>query len=411
MTAMQAQPRDAHRLDRIAAIVLGAVLTSCVLYVALRWRPIGANLFWDYRVYASAVEAFAAGLDPYRAGVIQRFGAAPGLNFTSPPAFLALMRGLDAAVGVRGLLALYVAVFVSLLAATTAAQLRLLVPGTPARQLSGDILAVFAAFNIAGLMTIITGNFGVLLNAAIALGIAHGVRTRRWWPLFVAIALCAAIKPFYLQFLAVPVLHEAVPLGAATLRRLAVAAGSVLAAAAIYAASWAMDPVRFAAWRTSLADQSFARGDMGANLFAWLVQDSGLRIAVLPAGALQLLFAGLLLGIVHRGLPRPNARRLAGLWLAAAFANPRLMMYDLAFVAIPATALLAGWAARRFGLSRHAAGGFACAALFGVGLLSTTDPIVPRSLTFPMVALLAVVLACRDERDDVRAPAAPVAAR
>lgn len=381
------------RLDRVATIVLFGVLTSCAFYLLLRAEALTKVFFWDYQVYAGAIEAFGKGMNGYERGVIQQFGVGSAFNFTSPPFFLALLQALDGLLGQQALFAAYATVFAALLAISTLAQLRLLAPHAPLRALDGDALAILAGFNIAGLMTIISGNFGVILNAIVAIGIGHGVRSRQWWPLFLGIAFCAAIKPFYLQFLIVPVFLEP-----PTVRRLLAAAASAGAAAAAYAASWLGDPARFEAWRASLVDQSLTRGDVGANVFAFVVNDLAPGNAVLVGGAVQVLFTGCLLLLVLVGMPRNNERRLAGLWVAACFANPRMMMYDLAFVTAPVVALTAAWGARRLAISRHAAGAFCCAALFGLGLFSTTDPVVPRSLSFPLMAVLAIAAGCLDER-------------
>lgn len=381
------------RLARLAIISLATVVLSCAFYVALNFQKLAEKFFWDFFVYSGALRAASAGMNPYQPGAIQTFGVPAHFNFTSPPVFIWTMQGLDHWLGSAVLAGGYVALFCVAFFGTIWTQLKLLADGAHGKSMIPYVVAAFAVFNIAGLTSLISGNIGIILNFLVAKGGWYGERKNNWIPLFLAVSIAATLKPFYLEFLILPVF-----LSADWRRMIAISALCVLFVAGVYALSWNISPDTFLDWRESLADQSITRGDAGSNLFAFVMSSAVFGSNALIAAAVQVGLSCVLLLIVHYGLPCHDERRLAALWVVAIFANPRLMAYDAALAALPVLSLLAGWAAQRFDLPRFASSAFVCASLYSLGVLSPANPLIPRSIVFPLVAVVSIVLACRAAR-------------
>lgn len=382
-----------QKINGLAFVFLSSVIFISVAYVVLNYENIVRVFLWDYTVYASATKTSFAGFNPYTPGVIQQYGANAGFNFTSPPIFLTLIQTLNRELGPRLLFGVYTSIFFLLLVYTGTLQLRLTSPAYKIKDLRGDIVTTFTAFNIAGITATMSGNFGVIMNSLVIISVYYGIHHNRWWLFYISLIAFATIKPFYLEFLLIPAFISRKWCQCAI-----ISISCTVIVAGVYAFSWHSNPGLFADWRNSLADQSFARGDAGANLFAFFSSVEGLKNGAVVGVVGQILFVMGLLALVTSGLPKNNSRRLSAIWVCAVYANPRLMMYDVALAAIPISALIADWASEYFKISRFAAGAFCCAALFGLGLLSGIEPLIPASLAFPFIAMAAIALGCLDEK-------------
>jgi hypothetical protein len=315
---------------------------------AIALFALGAHLFatphdWaslylrDLRVYQAAVDAFAAGADPYQPAQAHH---AYGLFFTSPP-FVWLLYKLVAHSGLRPIIGplLLAADAASVVAIPVILSRLLLGPGAARAALGAGFF--FTAFAGSGFFTALVINNGTPLYALIALALIPAMSRDRWLWFHLAVALATAFKPFYAAFWIVPVLADG-PWG----WRWAASAAGLAAAVASYLAPALLAPRLMAEWVHTLLRQTVGEGLLGDNLLGAITKSPGAGHGRASAYAAQLGFsAALVIAALMLGrLDRP--RRIAGLVMIAVFLNPRAMRYDLSTAAVPLLALAAGAFAR-----------------------------------------------------------------
>lgn len=297
-----------------------------------------ASLFLrDLKVYQAAVDAFAAGDDPYQPAQARH---AYGLFFTSPP-FVWLLYKLVAHSGLRPIIGsvLLAADAVSVVAIPVILGRLLLGPGAARMALAVGFF--FTAFAGSGVFTALVINNGTPLYALIALALIPAMSRDRWLWFHLAVALATAFKPFYAAFWIVPILADG-PWG----RRWAASAAGLAAATAAYLAPALLAPRLMSAWVHTLVRQTVGEGLLGDNLLGAVTKSPGARHGHESAYFDQLAFSAALLAaaLLLGRLDRP--RRIAGLVMIAVFLNPRAMRYDLSTAAVPLLALAAGALAR-----------------------------------------------------------------
>jgi hypothetical protein len=313
------------------AVGLGLLVIGVRLFLA---PPDWSSLYGrDLKVYQMAMDAIAAGLDPYPGG---QGHSIRGLVFTSPPFVLWLFKliaqsGLKASFGA----ALLAADAISVVVIPVVLARLLLGPGLARAALSLGFF--FTAFGGSGFFTALVINNGTPLYALIALALIPAVTRDRWLAFHVAVALATAFKPFYAAFWIVPVLADGLRGG----QWLASALGFA-AAAATYVAPLMLAPKLVAAWLHTLYGQTVSEGLLGDNLLGAMAKGSAGRHAGPAPYEAQAVFSAVLLAasLCLGRLDRP--RRIAALVLIAVFLNPRAQRYDLSTAAIPLLALAAG---------------------------------------------------------------------
>ncbi|HEX4196779.1 MAG TPA: hypothetical protein VHZ26_04995 [Caulobacteraceae bacterium] len=316
---------------QLAAWIVGIGLLLVGVHLFLTPHDWASLYPRDLKVYQAAIDAFAAGEDPY-----QQARHAHGLIFTGPPFVWELYR-LLAHSGLK-------ADFASVLLAADALSVVAL-PVILSRLLLGPGLArialgagfYFVAFDGSGFFTALVINNGTPLYALIAVGLIPAVARGRWLGFHLAVALATAFKPFYAAFWIVPLLADG-PWGG----QLAASAAAFAAAALTYLAPALLAPKLMAAWLHSLTRQTLSEGLLGDNLLGALSHGPAAHQRPLGAYEAQLAFSAILLAAAF-GLGRfERTRRIAALMLIAVFLNPRAMRYDLSTAAIPLLAVVAG---------------------------------------------------------------------
>jgi hypothetical protein len=289
----------------------------------------------DLPAYQGAINAFAAGHDPYQPAQARH---AHGLPFIAPP-FVWMLYRWAAHTPIRASFGdiLMIANFVSVAAIPAIFSRLLLGPGLARIALGAGFF--FAAFLGSGVFTALVANNGTVLYALIALGLIPAVTQDRWLGFHLAVALATAFKPFYAAFWLVPLLADAQ--ARSQWRAGALAVG---AAALTYLVPLVLAPKLMAAWLQTLVQQVVDHDRLGDNLLGAVTADPR-HAPFAPMAAHLALSAALLAGALPLGrLDRQT--RIAGLLVAAVFLNPRAMRYDLSTAAIPLLALVAGVLAR-----------------------------------------------------------------
>jgi hypothetical protein len=300
----------------------------------------------DLKVYQAAMDAIAAGADPYASAQGRHVH---GLVFTSPPFVLWLFK-LIAQSGLKPFFAptLLALDAVSVVVLPVVLGRLLLGPG-----LARAVLALgffFTAFDGSGVFTALVINNGTPLYALIALALIPALTRQRWLAFHLAVALATAFKPFYAAFWIVPLLADGLDSGQS-----AASAAGLAAAAATYAAPLLLAPKLMAAWLHTLYGQTLGEGLLGDNLLGAIANGQAGRHATLAAYEAQAAFSAVLLAAAL-GLGRlDRPRRIAALVLIAVFLNPRAQRYDLSTAAIPLLAVAAGaWSAKPAGATTQA---------------------------------------------------------
>jgi len=289
----------------------------------------------DLPAYQGAIDAFAAGHDPYQPAQVRH---AHGLPFIAPP-FVWMLYRLAAHSPVRAVFGdmLMIADFIACAAIPAILSRLLLGPGAARIVLGAGFF--FAAFLGSGVFTVLVANNGTVLYALIALGLIPAVGQGRWTAFHAAVALATAFKPFYAAFWLVPLLADAE--ARAQWRTGALAVG---AAALTYLVPWLLTPKLMQAWLHTLVTQVVGHERLGDSLLGAVTADPR-HAPWAPTAAHLVLSVALLAGAL--ALARQDRRtRIAGLMLAAVFLNPRAMRYDLSTAAVPLLALVAATATR-----------------------------------------------------------------
>ncbi|HEX7761227.1 MAG TPA: hypothetical protein VF459_17095 [Caulobacteraceae bacterium] len=296
----------------------------------------------DLPAYQGAIDAFAAGHDPYQPAQVRH---AHGLPFIAPP-FVWLLYKLAAHSPLRPMFGsvLMTVDIVSVVALPVILSRLFLGPGAGRTVLGAGFF--FTAFLGSGVFTALVVNNGTPLYALIALGLIDAVRRGRWLGFHLAVALATAFKPFYAAFWLVPLLADA-----ESRRQWAAGALAVGAGAASYVLPLLLAPRLMAAWLHTLVTQVVDHDRLGDNLLGAMTAEPLARhvppwasswapYAAHLALSAVLVGGSLLLGRLDR------TQRIAGLLLAAVFLNPRAMRYDLSMATIPLLAVVAGAVSR-----------------------------------------------------------------
>ncbi|MGA0599761.1 glycosyltransferase 87 family protein [Caulobacter sp. KR2-114] len=377
-------PRDSP-LAQAAMLAVGLVLLVVSWRLFLTPHAIATLYERDLPAYQGAIDAFAAGRDPYLPAQVKR---AHGLPFIAPP-FVWMLYRLAAHGPIRAVFGnlLMVADVIASAAIPVALSRLLLGPGAARIVLGTGFFA--AAFLGSGVFTVLVANNGTVLYALIALGLIPAEREGRWLWFHAAVALATAFKPFYAAFWLVPLLADR-----EARSQWRTAALAVAAAAATYAAPLILAPRLMREWLQTLVTQVVGHERLGDNLLGAVTADP--RHFPLSPLAAHAAFSAVLLG-GSLMLPRLERRqRIAGLLMVAVFLNPRAMRYDLSMAAVPLLALVAGAAARDVRSSGLAQAAVA-AALAAVTIVFSHDAPADGYLyaAVAVAALLGAVLAAR----------------
>jgi hypothetical protein len=286
----------------------------------------------DLKVYQSAIDAFAAGGDPYQAGQAKH---AYGFFFTGPPFVWMLYR----AAAHNGLASSFSAILtaadlISVVALPVVLGRLFFGPGLGRIVLGAGVFAT--AFAGGGYFTALVMNNGTPLYALIALGLIPAVTRDRWLGFHIAVALATAFKPYYAAFWIVPVLADGF-----NARRLAESALAFGVAALTYLAPLLMAPKLVAEWTHTLVRQTVGENLLGDNLLGAMTHDAAAKHGAIGPYPAQLIFSAVLLGACLMLGRLSRTQRIAALVLAAVFLNPRAMRYDLCMAAIPLVAVAA----------------------------------------------------------------------
>jgi hypothetical protein len=328
---VESVPRDAGGSQLTAwAAAIGLFVAGAWLFATPHdWSTLFPR---DLKVYQAAIDAFAAGGDPYRPMQARH---AHGLFFTSPP-FVWLLYKLVAHSGLRPVFrsVLLAADAISVVALPVILSRLLLGPGSGRAALGVGFF--FTAFAGSGFFTALVINNGTPLYALIVLGLIPAVTQGRWLGFHLAVALATAFKPFYAAFWIVPLLAD----GAWRSQWLACAAGLGVAATT-YIAPIFLAPKLMSTWVHTLFQQTVGEGLLGDNLLGAVLGEPAHR-SHSAAYEAQIAFSAVLLGASLMLGRLDRTRRIAGLLLVAVFLNPRAMRYDLSTAAVPLLALAAG---------------------------------------------------------------------
>lgn len=366
-------------------VLLAAIAAACLASRLIKHVLEGDTFFWDYWVYQAATTALKVGADPYAPGAMQRFGVEQGYNFTYPPVALDILQPLAA------LDPTFVMWAYSVLFAASALWLLWLLTNTVCASLSPfqracGLVAGVAAFTMAGTISISSANWGVILNAMVVTALVHAIRSRSYLPFLVAVVLCSSIKPFYLQFLIVPMI-----VNRESWVYIVKAGVTVAVAAAIYLSYYFFSEARFVSWMMSIDDQSIAQGVVGNNVFGFAL---GLGASSIVALAIHGLFCLAMLAMAMGLKSTDQGVRWSVALIVASFLNPRIMMYDVQIAAIPVFYLICGAPLIQSRMCPRNGALLVVGVLFLVGLLSLREHAVfARSLAFPLTALVAVAIA------------------
>jgi hypothetical protein len=308
---------DASRSDRfVFGLPIAAI--CAVSLVGFSYRRARFGILWDISVYNRAVADYGRGVDPYRTGEM--------FPFMYHPLVLRLLALLARLVHLRVLLP---ALTITALVWLCRELMRAGVASSPTRLLA--VTAVAGAFGGLGAPALLSGNLAPLMHFSLLAALLHGDRVRgslaRLAP-YVLILVFALIKPYFLIFLAAPVLFAAD-------RRLALAcAGTVIMLFAIVWMGSAVYvwPDEYARSLHNLQWHILGRRDVGYTFFFVF---SALTPNVSRALELHALVAVLLIALVpllfakRFGPEPPRAPRLLLLYLVLTLANPRMKDYDL----------------------------------------------------------------------------------
>ena len=310
-------------------VVLGAV--SLAVF-ASRWARMLGYL-WDISVYERAVADYSQGVDPYRTDVM--------FPFVYHPLVLRLFAILSSVLSLKVVLpALTLAALVwlsrELLDAVAWSSTA---PVQSARETRERIigpsqlaLAIAAASGFGGIgaAALLSGNMSPVMHFALMAALLRGGRTHnalwRYLP-YLLILLFALIKPYFLIFLAAPVLLY---------ERRIVAVGWALAVVALFSAIWFSSqmywPAEYAQFIANLRGHILGRGDLGYTffyVFGAITHKPILALELHTIVSLLLIALVPLLFAKKYGRAIPFAPQLLVLYLALTLANPRMKDYDL----------------------------------------------------------------------------------
>jgi hypothetical protein len=320
-----------RRFGSLEWLIAGLSAVSLVIF-ASRWaRMLG--FLWDISVYERAVADYGRGVDPYRTDIM--------FPFVYHPLVLRLFAILGSVLPLKVVLP---ALTLAALAWLSRELLDAMAwsgtaPLQPARETREHIigprqlaLAIAAASGFGGIgaPALLSGNMSPLMHFALMAALLRAGRSSSviWRHLpYVLILLFALIKPYFLIFLAAPVLLY---------ERRIVAVGWALAVAALFAAIWLSFQVywtaEYAHFISILRWNILGRGDLGYTffyVFGAITQKPLLAFELHTIVSLLLIALVPLLFAKKYGRAIPFAPQLLVLYLALTLANPRMKDYDL----------------------------------------------------------------------------------
>jgi hypothetical protein len=302
----------------------------CALSLAdfsYRWSRI-LGFFWDISVYQRAVSDYTSGVDPYRTDVL--------FPFVYHPLVLRLLACIGAVVPLTVVLpVLTLGAIVWLARELMEATAKPSASGAAVSQTLGPLqfaaaFVMAAAFGGVGAASCMSGNLANLMHFALMAALLHGSRAPRLFFRLLPyglILLFALVKPYFMLYLAVPVmLYERRIL--ALVRSAAVIAlfGAIWLSFQVY---W---PQEYAQFLANLRWHILGRGDMGYTFFFVF---GALTHKVPLALALHVLVSVLMIALVpllfkqRFGRDVPFVPQLLVLYLVLTLANPRMKDYDL----------------------------------------------------------------------------------
>jgi hypothetical protein len=309
---------DAGRSRRLVfGLLIAATCVVSLVAFTYRWTRFG--IFWDISVYTRAVADYGHGVDPYRT-------TNEVFPFMYHPLVLRLLALLAGLIHLRVLLpALTLAALVWLFHEI----LRAGVVSSTIRLLATTIVA--CAFGGLGVPAILSGNVAPLMHLSLMAALLHSVRVHGSLAKLVPYALIlvfALVKPYFLIFLAAPVLLRADRW---------VALASAAAVAVLFAVVWIGSavyiwPDEYAHFLHNLQWHILGKADLGYTFFFVF---SAITPNVPLALGLHVLVAVLLIALVwllfakRYDAESPAAPRLLLLYLVLTLANPRMKDYDL----------------------------------------------------------------------------------
>jgi len=299
-----------------------AALFITALYFHLRPQAFHLILI-DCGVYATAIDTWMAGGDPYR------FVSGADLPFVYPPVFLYVGAAIARLLTPHTGWIIYVTLHLLATASIPWILYRFYLPRATTGPLAVYAL-YFAAPGFVGMLATETGNIAVMAYALLLLTAVPGLRKNKWVYFYVAVLLCATAKPSFLPFLLLPVLFGS--------RQLlwAILTGST-AAAGLLSQRW-IAPHLYARFTETLAKRTTEVGDVGVSVFGLVFHvlhnlhlPGQLILPALAYGAMALTILVQL--VLLRGRNR-TPTWCALVLLGVLFLNPRLEYYDFC-VAFP----------------------------------------------------------------------------
>jgi hypothetical protein len=392
------------RESLIVWLVAAGAIAMGIAIIVQRHAVTGAKIFWDLPVYVAAAQAYELGLDPYDPAVLVSLGVRPDFYFTSPPTVAILFRlageaNLTSLVGPVLLTAHFIAFFTLPLALG-----RLFFGRAPERLLLATA-AMVMLYMYAGVFAFAAANNGTVLYCAIAASLIRGFEKDRWTPFLVAVLIATLFKPFYLAFLAIPVLARGFSW------RLAVA-GAVtgLVALGVYALFALFDPGTFGRWLARLSAQTIEVGYAGQNIYGGLLElkPSAPRGVL---GAVQLVFTTVLAAAFLLIAPRGRLR-WAFLLALVIYVNPRVLTYDFSIAAIPLAFAASTLLPRTLEEGTRLALSVAALTMVLLVPVHWRIGLLPEGLLFPMATLVIMTSAALVQRHRIRSrdPSAGAAA-
>lgn len=329
VTLSASPPQDTVRAALsyfLVACIFGAICCVWVVLIKAHGEWGGQRLFWDARVYTTAIDTFRRGGDVYT--------ESNALPFIYAPVFLpgaSLLRTVfPGAVGTLMYL-------VTLFAATLAIPWLLARNYIQSQWLTPAIALLLFTFEpkFFGETMMLSGNISHLLYAAILIAGIPGLRRNRWLPFYLVLGLAALVKPALLALLLLPFLA-----GEGQLFWSAICAGVVALGSELQRF---LMPKQYLAFQEAIYRQLVVRHDVGLGIFSYLLKIGNRIRALHGAGgwAMHLLVMGTLIFALWMLRRRRYDPVVAHLWVpcllvTAILANPRMLGYDADLAIIPA---------------------------------------------------------------------------
>jgi hypothetical protein len=337
-------PKLSRRSDTVYWAIAAVSLLSLVFF-SYRWSRNG--FFWDLAVYRRAVADYHRNLDPYRSDVF--------FPFVYHPLVLRLFALLNSIVPLKASLpALEVAALASFAFEFVRIRLPAELPGK-ARKRMMLAAATAGAFGGIGIPALMSGNVASFMHFALIASLLHSRRVASGPSVYLPyglILLFALIKPYFLIFLALPILLSKSRMTAA-----ACSAAVVLVFAAAWLAFDLFRPVEFSRFMGALQSATLGRRDVGYTFFgafAAMLNNYLLALALHAVVCAVLIASVLLLFDKRYGRAAEISSWILVTYLLLTLANPRMKDYDL-FPALVGFIAVFGLAPKRAALGTLAA--------------------------------------------------------